>query len=132
MIYHPDKNQGSAESKNKFAAVSEAYQVLSDEKKRFAYNKVLFKQPSSTFFFSEEVVKKHKKRNLKYKYDYDEWTRAHYGVAFQERQRHTLEKLRQFRIMKRTSYKKVVYQRIILITVVLVSLFSGMLLNLKT
>ena len=132
MIYHPDKNQGSAESKNKFAAVSEAYQVLSDEKKRLAYNKVLFKQSPNKFYFSEEVIKNHKKRNLKYAYDYDEWTRAHYGNAFQESQRRTLERLRQFRIMRTTAYKKLIYQRIIQITFVLVAVFSGLLLNIKT
>jgi len=38
LKYHPDKNPGNAEAKAKFDAVRDAYEVLSDNKKRSLYN----------------------------------------------------------------------------------------------
>lgn len=38
MKYHPDRNQGDKEAENKFKEISEAYEVLSDDQKRAAYD----------------------------------------------------------------------------------------------
>ena len=38
MKYHPDRNQGDAEAEEQFKVINEAYQVLSDDKKRAIYN----------------------------------------------------------------------------------------------
>ncbi|MDA3850646.1 MAG: molecular chaperone DnaJ [Spirochaetaceae bacterium] len=40
--YHPDKNQGNAESEQIFKEATEAYEVLSDEKKRKAFDQFGF------------------------------------------------------------------------------------------
>lgn len=39
--YHPDKNQGNKESEEKFKKITEAYDTLSDSKKRAAYDYAL-------------------------------------------------------------------------------------------
>lgn len=39
MQYHPDKNPGDKESEEKFKAINEAYQVLSDDEKKSIYDR---------------------------------------------------------------------------------------------
>ena len=47
MKYHPDKNPGDKEAESKFKDAAEAYEVLSDARKRSEYD-----NPMSGFSFS--------------------------------------------------------------------------------
>ena len=40
MKYHPDKNQGDKEAEKKFKEINEAYDILKDEQKRDAYDRM--------------------------------------------------------------------------------------------
>ena len=40
MKYHPDKNQGDKEAEKKFKEINEAYDILKDEQKRAAYDRM--------------------------------------------------------------------------------------------
>jgi curved DNA-binding protein CbpA len=46
LKYHPDKNRGSEESKQKFMRIVEAYEVLSDTQSRRKYDENSFSVPS--------------------------------------------------------------------------------------
>ena len=39
LQFHPDRNQGDKEAEEKFKAINEAYQILSDEQKRSVYDR---------------------------------------------------------------------------------------------
>lgn len=130
LIHHPDKNKGTTESQDKFSAISEAYQVLSDKEKRFRYDRTLAR-PTSTpnLHFTDEILKKHRKKNLKYKYDYDEWTRAHYGTAFQKNQKLSQQRVEFIRNMKQANDKKLMLQRMVQITIILVTVYGTYVLS---
>ena len=49
MKYHPDRNQGDAKADEKFKELSEAYEILSDDQKRQAYDQFGHQGVNSSF-----------------------------------------------------------------------------------
>ncbi|XP_032596699.1 dnaJ homolog subfamily C member 30, mitochondrial isoform X2 [Drosophila grimshawi] len=108
MIYHPDRNKGSESAAKKFREISQAYEVLGNYRLRRLYDKGIVHTAGAQYaqdirdMEQETVVeddpktKFYKSRFQKSKvadsegrtpiYDFDEWSRAHYGKNFDRRQ----------------------------------------------
>nr|XP_014272998.1 dnaJ homolog subfamily C member 30 [Halyomorpha halys] len=90
MIYHPDKNQGSKEAAEKFQSISRAYEVLGNFQRRRLYDKGLLidktsPKPQSTTPGTGFQKQKPQSTGRTPMYDFDEWSRAHYGESFARR-----------------------------------------------
>ncbi|XP_014087814.2 dnaJ homolog subfamily C member 30, mitochondrial [Bactrocera oleae] len=104
MQYHPDKNKGCEISAKKFREISQAYEVLGNYRLRRLYDKGVIHTAGATYKrpaeYEPEVeddpeTKFYKSRFKKSQvademgrtpiYDFDEWSRAHYGKSFQRR-----------------------------------------------
>ncbi|XP_055853952.1 dnaJ homolog subfamily C member 30, mitochondrial isoform X2 [Episyrphus balteatus] len=104
MIYHPDKNQGSESAAKKFREITQAYEVLSNYRLRRLYDKGIIHTAGSQYAQADNIrpdvedveeddaqTKFYKSRFTKSKvanpqgqnpiYDFDEWSKAHYGKS---------------------------------------------------
>ncbi|XP_004518126.1 dnaJ homolog subfamily C member 30 [Ceratitis capitata] len=105
MQFHPDKNKGCEISAKKFREITQAYEVLGNYRLRRLYDKGVIHTAGPTYQqpteYEPEVeddpeTKFYKSRFKKSKvsdelgrtpiYDFDEWSRSHYGKSFQRRQ----------------------------------------------
>ncbi len=103
-IYHPDLNQGSKDTQEKFAAISEAYSVLGNVTLRRRYDRGIFTPRD----LHSEIKEKHKETESKQRrntsvyyntagermYDFDEFYKAHYGEALRREQRERKDRKR--------------------------------------
>ncbi|XP_044013069.1 dnaJ homolog subfamily C member 30, mitochondrial-like [Aphidius gifuensis] len=120
MQYHPDKNN-SDEAKIKFREISDAYEVLGNFNKRKNYDRGInvkttaYKshQPGENikteditkeaFRARSEIFRHSSALNNQKIYDFDEWTKAHYGKLFRRSQFEKQELHRMMEINKRFS-----------------------------
>nr|CAI5830801.1 unnamed protein product [Callosobruchus analis] len=97
MVYHPDKNPNDSASSQKFRDITAAYEVLGNIKTRKLYDKGLYMGSMSHSPVAEEPVDKfHQSRETRSKpptptgrtpiYDFDEWSKQHYGATFRKKQ----------------------------------------------
>ncbi|XP_017081928.2 dnaJ homolog subfamily C member 30, mitochondrial [Drosophila eugracilis] len=107
MLYHPDRNQGSESAAKKFREINQAYEILGNYRLRRLYDKGIVHTAGAQYAqdvqdVAEPVVeddpetKFYKSRFKKSRvadsegrtpiYDFDEWSRNHYGKAFDRRQ----------------------------------------------
>ncbi|XP_030562497.1 dnaJ homolog subfamily C member 30, mitochondrial [Drosophila novamexicana] len=106
MIYHPDRNKGSESAAKKFREISQAYEVLGNFRLRRLYDKGIVHTAGAQYaqdipdvevkVEDDAETKFYKSRFKKSKvadaegrtpiYDFDEWSRAHYGKSFERRQ----------------------------------------------
>ncbi|XP_043266523.1 dnaJ homolog subfamily C member 30, mitochondrial-like [Venturia canescens] len=111
--YHPDKND-SEEASQKFRDISNAYEVLSNFKSRKVYDRSLIIKPkhqkqhgqSTTvdpkiqyYQTQAAIFKQDAKTGSTPMYDFDEWTRAHYGRTLKRniQDKEEAERLRELR-----------------------------------
>ncbi|XP_036675203.3 dnaJ homolog subfamily C member 30, mitochondrial [Drosophila suzukii] len=107
MLYHPDRNQGSESAAKKFREINQAYEILGNYRLRRLYDKGIVHTAGAQYAqdvqdVAEPVVeddpetKFYKSRFQKSRvadsegrtpiYDFDEWSRNHYGKSFDRRQ----------------------------------------------
>lgn len=106
MLYHPDRNKGSEMAAEKFRDLSKAYEILGNFRLRKLYDKGIIHTAGREYSeaASHDIVDaeddpqtKFYKARMKRSdaptptgrtpiYDFDEWSRAHYGGTFERRQ----------------------------------------------
>uniref|UniRef100_A0A336K4I6 CSON006030 protein n=1 Tax=Culicoides sonorensis TaxID=179676 RepID=A0A336K4I6_CULSO len=102
-MYHPDMNKDNVEAAEKFREVSASYEVLGNFKLRKLYDKGILhtaspqyaQQAAQEAAEDDPQTKFYKQRMRRTEtpqapgetpvYDFDEWTRNHYGSAFERR-----------------------------------------------
>ncbi|KAH8419161.1 hypothetical protein KR222_006939, partial [Zaprionus bogoriensis] len=125
MVYHPDRNKGSESAAQKFREINQAYEVLGNYRLRRLYDKGIVHTAGAQYAQDirdvqqdldveedDAQTKFYKSRFQKTKvadsegrtpiYDFDEWSRAHYGSSFDRRQQ-AREKYERLRMQKETS-----------------------------
>ncbi|XP_014613437.1 PREDICTED: dnaJ homolog subfamily C member 30-like [Polistes canadensis] len=92
MQYHPDKNDSEL-AKRKFQNISEAYEVLYNYQTRKRYDRsILVKQniqkniPKTNYTYASTYNSKINPMGNRY-FNFDEWTRQHYGETFSKRKK---------------------------------------------
>lgn len=103
-VYHPDRNQGETMKQReahsqKFRDITEAYEILGNVKTRRMYDKGFMGVSPSTSRQStpEDALHRfYKSRETRHRppppdgrtpiYDFDEWSKRHYGAAFKRQQ----------------------------------------------
>lgn len=106
MLYHPDRNKGSEMAAEQFRDLSKAYEILGNFRLRKLYDKGIIHTAGREYSeaASHEInVSEDDPQTRFYKarmnrsdaptptgrtpiYDFDEWSRAHYGGTFERRQ----------------------------------------------
>ncbi|ALC47206.1 CG11035 [Drosophila busckii] len=106
MIYHPDRNEGSESAVKKFREINQAYEVLGNYRLRRLYDKGIVHTAGAQYaqdipdiepdVEDDAETKFYKSRFKKSKvadsdgrtpiYNFDEWSRSHYGKNFDRRQ----------------------------------------------
>lgn len=88
MVYHPDKSDGSPENLEKFRAVTEAYEVLSNLNSKKLYDKGVLRaspvqKPIRPYPKKKTYVPQEAGRTPIYNFEL--WSRAHYGESIARR-----------------------------------------------
>ena len=87
LIHHPDRNVNTEKSQasNMFTDITEAYNVLGNIESRRDYDRKLALKGVGSFDSPKQQQMKGVNRG--FARSYDEWTKAHYGKAFERKRR---------------------------------------------
>lgn len=97
MIYHPDKNKGSESANEKFKAITAAYEVLGNFKLRRLYDRGSVIDDGHLKGWGSQESKDSSVKGARIQttrgtytgrtpiYDFDEWSRIHYGEILEKR-----------------------------------------------
>ncbi|KAJ8675408.1 hypothetical protein QAD02_011194 [Eretmocerus hayati] len=111
--YHPDRNS-SADAKKKFQNVSDAYEVLSNFSKRKQYDRDLLARggdAASKIVYRDAPVEEdpmagfYRSRQQPI-YDFDAWTKAHYGKTFRRTLRDKSDKILREKIRQQREHDR--------------------------
>ncbi|XP_076223033.1 dnaJ homolog subfamily C member 30, mitochondrial [Nomia melanderi] len=83
LEYHPDRNK-SKTAKEIFQQVSDAYEVLGNHKLRKQYDRtIVTKHLNIRKYQDTKIVRDHSTPSTGKIFDFDEWSKEHYGIAFE-------------------------------------------------
>lgn len=131
MLYHPDKTTTKSEDDiKKFRDITEAYEVLGNVRLRRLYDKGashIGEDAPNKFYQSRERRTRPPTTGRTPIYDFDEWSRQHYGILLRKEREHR-EKVKMHETATKHELENVQMGRVIFVMLLVIAGF-WMLIN---
>lgn len=131
MRYHPDMNKDSAEAKEQFLEITEAYSILGQYEQRRRYDKGLLRDHTPPH--GHQQASHPQSTGTKKKiYDFDEFYKAHYGEALRREQKRREAATAEYKKTQEASMQNLRNQLVIGSTLMLVFIWASYIFSKQT